>query len=344
MTEWFDKSQRHGIFDRMEQSSTLSGPGRGTPKPPPEFDDVVTWAAWLYYVDELTQAEVATRLGVSRASVANYLQEARRSGRVSIRIDSTTIARTELSKALAERFSLAAATVVPSLPDRSAEQRIGAAGARVLADVLQPGDTIGVAWGRTILEAARAAEASRIPDLTIVQVSGSSASSADFSPELCTTLLANQLGARCVNLHAPAVLSSRDLRDRLLAEPTLKRQFSLIRSATKVLFGVGELGPKSTFAQSDMLDPAALRQIQSEGHAKGVIIGRLIGATGGPVPCPIDDGIVGISLDDLKSVPFRLCLAGGPAKRDALLAALAGGYATHLVTDSDTATALLEIA
>ncbi|KKN61798.1 hypothetical protein LCGC14_0518260 [marine sediment metagenome] len=342
MTEPFDKSQRHGIFDRMDQPATLHGPSRGTPKPPPEFDDVVTWAAWLYYVDELTQAAVAARLGVSRASIANYLQEARRSGRVTIRVDSAAVARTALSKALAKRFALVAATVVPALPDHPAEQRIGAAGARVLADVLDPGDIIGVAWGRTILAAARATEASRIPDLTIVQVSGSSASSADFSPELCTTLLANQLGARCVNLHAPAVLSSRDLRDRLLAEPSLERQFALIRSATKVMFGVGELGRKSTFAESDMLDPVALRQIQSEGRAKAVIIGRLIDAAGAPVPCPIDDGIVGISLADLKSVPFRLCLAGGPAKRDAILAALNGGYATHLVTDSDTAAALLE--
>ena len=27
--------------------------------PPPEFEDVITWAAWLYYVDELTQSDVA---------------------------------------------------------------------------------------------------------------------------------------------------------------------------------------------------------------------------------------------------------------------------------------------
>ncbi|MGR3766594.1 sugar-binding transcriptional regulator [Pseudooceanicola nanhaiensis] len=326
----------------MDQQAAPAGVPRAVSTPPPEFNDVITWAAWLYYVDELTQAEVAARLGVSRASIANYLQEARRSGRVTIRVDSATVARTELSKALAQRFSLTAATVVPSLPGRSADQRVGAAGARLLADVLEPGDTVGVAWGRTILAMARAAEASRVPNLTIVQVSGSSASSADFSPELCTTLLANQLGAHCVNLHAPAVLSSRDLRERLLAEPSLQRQFAQIRSATKVLFGVGEIGPKSTFAQSEMLDPAVLIRIQSEGRAKGVIIGRLIDAAGDPVPCPIDDGIVGISLADLKTLPFRMCLAGGPAKREAILATLAGGYATHLVTDSETATALLE--
>ena len=50
---------------------------------PPEFQDVVTWAAWLYYIDQMTQIDVAKVLGVSRASVVNYLQEARDRGLVS---------------------------------------------------------------------------------------------------------------------------------------------------------------------------------------------------------------------------------------------------------------------
>ena len=311
-------------------------------RPPAQFMDVVTWAAWLYYVDELTQAEVAQQLRVSRASVANYLQEARRTGVVTIRIDSGTVSRTEIAEALSRRFSLSAATVLPNLDDRQLEKRLGKAAAKILSDSVVPGDTIGVAWGRTVLEAARQAESSLVPDLTIVQVSGSSNSSADFSPELCTSLLANQLGARCVNLHAPAVLSSRDLRDRLLAEPSLVRQFALIRSATKILFGVGELGPHSTFADAGMLDEAILSRLRDEGHATGVIIGRLIGPSGEPIASPVDDGIVGISLENLKHIPFRLCLAGGPQKVEAIVAALKGGYATHFVTDHDTAVAILD--
>jgi DNA-binding transcriptional regulator LsrR (DeoR family) len=53
---------------------------------PTEFDDAVNWAAWLYYADEMTQSEIAKTLNVSRATVVNYLQEARSRGIVSIRI------------------------------------------------------------------------------------------------------------------------------------------------------------------------------------------------------------------------------------------------------------------
>ncbi len=41
-------------------------------------DDAILEAAWCYYHDGQTQSEIAARLGVSRASVVNYLAEARR--------------------------------------------------------------------------------------------------------------------------------------------------------------------------------------------------------------------------------------------------------------------------
>lgn len=324
----------------MSDAVPFLRPGRAGAAVPPQFGDVVVWAAWLYYVDEMTQAEIALRLGVSRASVANYLAEARRTGVVSIRLDPAAVARTESSRRLAERFGLEAATVVPST-GQIETARIGAAGVRVLAAMLRPGDTVGVAWGRTVLAAARAAEAAGVPDLTFVQVTGSSSSTDDFSPELCTTLLANGLGARCANLHAPIVLSSRDLRDRLLDEPSLRRQFALVRSAKRIVFGVGEIGPGSTFAASGILDEAALTAVAAAGRAVAVVIGRMIDATGQPVPSPIDDGIVGITLDEMVRIPVRLCLAGGRQKVEAIRAALAAGLVTHLVTDADTAALLL---
>lgn len=325
----------------MDRPSALRPPSRVSATPPLEFEDVLTWAAWLYYIDGLTQNDVAARLGVSRASVVNYLQDARTRGIVSIRVNTAAVSRTALSRRLAERFGLTAASVVPPAPDENPDHRLGLAGARVLADMLEPGDTIGVAWGRTVLACARATVATEIEGLTIVQASGSSLSTDDFSPELCTSLLANQLGARCLNFHAPAVLSTPELRDRLLQEPSLKRQFEQIRSANKILFGVGNIGPGSTFAGSGMVDADELATLRAA-KVVGVLIGRLIDAKGEPVPSDLDGRIVGIGLEDLKAIPTRLCLAGGLGKRDAILAALKGGFATHLVTDAKTAEALLD--
>lgn len=328
-----------------DPSTIISFPSTVSSQParvPARFDDAVVWAAWLYYADQLNQSDVAKELGVSRATVVNLLQEARERGIVTIRLRTDLAARTSLGQRLVERYGLTEALVIPSRGDVALVDRLGSAGARVLVEQLAPGDVIGVAWGRTVLAAARALS---LPDpvapLTVVQVSGSSTASADFSPELCTSLLASRAGARCVNLLAPAILSSEELRDRLLAEPMLVHQLELIRSANRIVFGVGDLNAAGTVRKSGFVSTEVVERYIAAG-ALGAIIGRFIGAGGVPVAGDLDHRMVGIDLDELKSVPVRICIAGGSSKREAVRATLVGGYVTHFITDLDTAHRLLD--
>jgi DNA-binding transcriptional regulator LsrR (DeoR family) len=308
---------------------------------PAEFDDVIAWVAWLYYVDQLTQSEIATTLTVSRATIVKLLQDARERGAVTVRINQEAAARTHMSRALVTKFGLAAAFVIPTLPGAPLTQRLGEAGGQVLARELRSGDVVGVAWGRTVLAVA---EKMALPDApgpyTVVQVYGSSAGSAvEFSPELCSSVLASRIKARCANLLAPAVLSNTRLRDQLLAEPPLVDQFALIRSANRVLFGVGGVDDKATVRAADLAGREEIDAYVKRG-AVGVLLGRFIDSEGRHMIGDLDSRMIGITLDELKALPNRLCVAGGVDKIEALRAALRGGYVTHLVTDAAAATAL----
>lgn len=309
---------------------------------PLEFDDAVTWAAWLYYVDQLTQSAIASRLGVSRASIVNYLQEARERGLVTIRMDTEVAGRTALALRLREAHGLEGALIIPADGGGPITPRLGEAGARARGGLVRDGDTLGVAWGQTMLAMA---ETIHLPAprerLTVVQVSGSSTADAHFSPELCTSLLARRVGARCINLLAPAVLSTRALKRTIMAEPVLVRQFELIHSANIIVFGVGDVGPSSTMRRSGIATEAEADAYVARG-AVAVVIGRFIDGAGQAVTGELDDRMVGIELSDLKQVPVRLCVAGGPAKLEAIRATLQGGYASHLVTDDVTARRLVE--
>jgi DNA-binding transcriptional regulator LsrR (DeoR family) len=325
-----------------ERKPTKDSQIRAAPAPP-EFDDTVAWVTWLYYADQLTQSEIADVLKVSRATVVKLLQEARERGVVTIRLNIESASRTRLARDLAERYGLEAATVIPALEGAPILRRLGDAGARVLADRIRPGDVIGVAWGRTVLAVARAMlPPDGVAPLTVVQVSGSSTgSTADFSPELCSSLLAGRLMARCANLLAPAVLSTPELRDRLLAEPSLVKQFQLIRGANRILFGVGDLGPSSTVRASELASNDVIDAYIARG-AVGVVIGRFIDGEGRAVAGELDNLMVGITLDELRTMPNRLCVAGGAGKVAALRAALRGGHVTQLVTDMETGEELLK--
>ncbi len=75
--------------------------------------------------------------------------------------------------------------------------------------------------------------------------------------------------------------------------------------------------------------------------AIGDVCLRFFGENGEPVMSELDARIVGIPADLLLGVPRRIGVAGGTRKHSAIKAALLGGWVNVLITDSDTAMALV---
>ncbi|MFK5978742.1 MAG: sugar-binding transcriptional regulator [Rhizobiaceae bacterium] len=329
----------------MKNTIKKSRTGAANKPPLPfEFQDQVMWAAWLYFVDEWTQSQIAKKIGISRVTVIKLLNEAKTRGLVSIQISPKVAAHTTTSRKLAEIFSLNAVTIIPDLKGEPLVPRLGKAGAFALAETLEKDDIIGIAWGRTVLAVAEAISLSEpIENLTVAQITGSpNGLSADFSPESCSSLLANNLGARNVKLLAPAMVSNPELRDMLLKEASIKKQFSVIRSANRILFGVGDVGRESTLRNSDLHTQKAVDKLVTNG-AIAAIIGRFIDADGNELALPNQNRMIGTNLDEMRKIPHRLCVAGGPIKVKSIIAALKGGFATDLVIDQATAEYIVKL-
>lgn len=328
----------------MKNTIKKNGVG-AAPKPPLpfEFQDQVMWAAWLYFVDEWTQSQIANEIGISRVTVIKLLNEAKSRGLVKIQISPKVAAHTMTSRKLAEIYSLNTVTIIPDVEDVPLVPRLGKAGAFALAEVLQKDDIIGIAWGRTVLAVAKAISLPQpIENLTVAQICGSpNGLSADFSPESCSSLLANKLGARNVNLLAPAMVSNPELRDMLLKEASIKKQFSVIRSANRILFGIGDVGNEATVRDSDLHAPKTVDKLVAKG-AVAAIIGRFIDGEGNELALPTQDRMIGINVDELRKIPYRLCVTGGLIKVDPIIAALKGGVATDLVIDQATAECIVK--
>src|SRR5436190_10053903 len=69
--------------------------------------------AWMYYVEGLTQNEIADRLGIGRVTVVRNLNEALRRREVKIWIEGEVAECLELEGRLRESFDLKEAIVVP---------------------------------------------------------------------------------------------------------------------------------------------------------------------------------------------------------------------------------------
>ncbi|WP_284946911.1 sugar-binding transcriptional regulator [Acidisoma cladoniae] len=318
---------------------------RDTLVPPAKFNgDAVIWVAWLYYEEKLTQEEIARIIGVSRGSVVTMLQESRESGIVTITVAPHHLHSVSLAQDITRRFGISDCLVIPDdggrVPDH---ERVGRAAARLLTERLQPGDVLGVSWGRTVLALSQAMPAMDLPTVSVVQITGSAIGTYRFSAELCASNIANRLGGRCVYLHAPGIVSHPDVKRMLMREPTLLEQFRIMKTCNKIIFGVGSVAASSTAFESGFISASEASPYLKQG-AVAVLAGRFVDAKGVAIDGELDNRMIGMTVADIAKIPERICVAAGIDKVEPIRSLLAGNYMTTLVTDETTARRLLAAA
>ena len=309
---------------------------------PKNGESIIIEAAWMYYHDGLNQTQIAEALGISRATVVNYLQEARARNYIRISLDPEVFTDHHLAQDLQEKFGLQGAFVLPSgnATPQEALLRVARGAADWLPSLLSSGDRLGVAWGRTVYEVAEALEQNKMSDITITQLLGSMATPFGFTAEICSAHMAHKLGADCINLHAPAIMSDAKLAARLREEPIIHAQLDALSHCNKAIFAAGSCTDESHIVSSGLANKSDLDWYVKRG-AKGVLCGRFIDENGQTILGELDDRIIGVTLDKLQGLDMGLLVSEGAEKVAPMLAAIAGGYVTHIVTSNDTARQLL---
>ena len=307
-----------------------------------DSDPLVT-AAWLYYQENYTQAEVAGVLGVSRPTVAGLLSRAREEGVVTVQLRPELLRRLSGASELRGRFGLHDALVVPNPDGQTGEaltRSLGRAGALYLEGLLRPGDVLGTCWGLGMQALAEALSPRPVAGLRVTQSLGGLLSSEALNPARIAWTIAEKLGARVVHLHVPQYVASPESKALFLQEPTVAAALDLARQASLMVLGIGTVGPEATAVRAGVIAPHEMAALAAAG-AVGDLSGRYYDAQGQPVETELTARLVALTLDDLRAISPVIAVAGGPPKTAAVLGALRSGCLDVLITDEQTAAAVL---
>lgn len=297
-------------------------------------------AAEAYYTHGRTQADVAQHLGVSRPTVSRLLEEARRSGMVTITVTpppggaGLQALSAELTQALGVRS-------VRISSGGGRETSLGAAlvqqTSQALLDYrLRPGDILVVASGRTVYELSLE-KLPQLPGLVLVPgVGGQADPEPWFQTNELVRTLAHKTGGSPRFLFAEAKPSPA-LYEALRTDPSFRAIQQLWAGASAAILGIGA-PPRTRSSVTSGIpvdDPAVLT-------AAGDVCLHFIHPDGRPLEFPDCERLVRIPLDDLLAIPQRLAVAAGTEKVPSIIAAARMGCFHDLVTDQPTARALAE--
>jgi DNA-binding transcriptional regulator LsrR (DeoR family) len=210
--------------------------------------------------------------------------------------------------------------------------------------MVNDGSKLGVSWGTAVYEVAHAMRYTYLPDVVVVQLIGALGTP---DPQIDGVDLARTyagiFGGRYRILPAPAIVESPEVRDALLADRPIRETLEQARKVDCAILGIGTTAPSmSSLVRAEYLTEKEIRQLADAG-AVGDVCAIHFDQQGNILDLPIAHRVVGISAEDLKSIPLTVGIAAGETKATAILGALKARLVNALVTDDSAARTILSL-
>ncbi|MBW3632263.1 MAG: helix-turn-helix domain-containing protein [Chloroflexi bacterium] len=307
-----------------------------------------------YYLEDLTQEQIARGIGVSRSHVSRMLKEARECGIVEIRIHHPLRRAPDLEQKLLDALPLSATLVLataedsqgaPLEPDASRDvaQQLGALAARYLNERITDHAIVGVGWGSTVYHVVTSGYFRRKQGISVVQLMGSvGGATPDIDGGQVASRLGRALDGKIYYLQAPMVVTDAGVRTGLLRDQHIRKTLELARRASVLLVSVGAVTQASGIFRAGYLTETDLEYIQGQG-AVGDICGVYFRQDGSPCSLELEERTIAAGGDAMRRAGLRAGVGWGAAKALPSIGAIRAELINTLVTDEECAREMLNI-
>lgn len=308
---------------------------------------MIARVAQMYHVEGFRQADIAAHLRISQTTVSRMLKRAQEEEIVRTSVVPPSGTYSELETALRRDFGLSEAIVVECSEDRDGAimSRIGEAAAHFLEATLQANEIIGVSsWSETILKMVDNIHPMKSGKAKYVvqTLGGMGDPTVQIHANQLTTRLAKLTGADAHLLSAPGVAQSREAKLVLLSDSYVRQTMDLFGRITLAIVGIGAVEPSGMLARSgNVFSSRELSEVKEAGGVGDISL-RFFDAEGGSVKTPLDERVIGMTLEELSKIERVIGLAGGQSKTEAIRGALRTGVLDLLITDKFTAARLVD--
>ena len=302
-------------------------------------NSLIIKVAWKYYIEGMTQNEIAKALNLSRMKVIKYLDIAKANNIIQFKINLDKFDDMDLQTKIKRQYDLQDIYIVPAATQNLLDSLTKAA-AQYIEDRITSDTMINVGYGQAVSRTLGHLNISTKYKVTFVSLSGGVKfyipTAIDSSADYYTNPNYNHY-----IMPAPLVVSTKQLAEQLICERPIKKIFEMIPYSTITIIGIGAVNEQATIVKEGYLNTNEMEILKSMG-AVGDLLSQFYDINGQVLDYKVHKQLVSTNIEVLKSLHHVVAVAGGLEKRDAIIGALRGGYIDVLITDEAVAKSLIE--
>ena len=304
-------------------------------------DRLIIEVAKMYYSYNISQKDIAKTLGISKAYVCQLLDTARKEGFVEIRIKDLYAKERNKEEQLKHAYGLKDVWIFKNEEYRNKEELldfIADAVGRLLAEKVKDNYTFAFSWGNTLYNVSkRINKTFEVHNVNVVPLSGSmnNLQSNIYVSEISTKFAEIFQGIPYL-LPLPAIVENSILKEQLYQDRSMASLIEMMSYPDVAIFTVGHPGEDNLLYQSGYITKEELEFLNKNGLVGDLLV-HFLNKDGELINEDIEKRTITCSLEKLKNVPVKICIAYDVTKAAVLKGALKKGYIDYLYVDEATA-------
>lgn len=311
---------------------------------------LTTKAAYLYYIKNLPQNQIASILKVSVPTVSRLINKARADKIIEFVIKDPYLKCIDLEQKLKEKYGLLDVIIAPDpaidvSEDIDSEKKlIALEGARYLQRIIKEEDVLGITFGRTMYHLIHYLNPCQKINTQFVTLHGSINNvHQDFDVIPLVRRIAMAFGGKNYTLITEGIVSNKELANSIKQEKNIKKVIDMYKNVSIAISGIGSFYPtvNSLLTKSKYLSEEQIAMLKKEDVVADVFL-RFINKHGKECNTELRDRTIGIKYEEFKNINKRIVLASGLYKKDSLKIVLKAGLYNILITNYSLGKELIE--
>ncbi len=309
-------------------------------------DRLVAKIAELFYVQEISQYEIAKKFKFSTAKVCRLIREARYRDIIEFKIKKFDNRSLELEKELEKKYSIREVIIYSNSDSKDNNEdilfnKIGSIAAEYFRRIIEDDLNIALAWGKTLFYFVKNIKIEKKNRVKVFStLGGANLLTHEYQNNYLVQLLSEKVGGSAYLIYLPLIFDS-PVEQFIKKENNIEEFLGSTDKIDYYFHGIGTVSDKARLYPHHGFNQKFLRSLWDKGIV-GEVGFNFFNIEGNFIKTEIDNRIVKLDNEQLRKIKNKVAIVCGIEKIVPLKGYLRTGLCDVLITDSETAFSVLE--